>query len=173
MNFFSNLVFLNTALGWSFIITMTGLLINLLFIAPAFFPILNNSNSQIIKSKNDNSTETLIASIESIRQEFTQFQQSIHSQKKAIDKNLEKVQANFEKRLKDLDKAEQELRKIREDADFYQQVKELSQQQQKLFWELLSRNKRQEYFIGLGLGILSSAIVSAAFLLITETLKNE
>jgi len=98
--------------------------------------------------------------ISSIQETFQIFQSAVTKERAGFDNLLQQIQSEMQEQKRELGKLEHQLTDARQEMEHYQRIANLSKEDQQLFLELLKKNRRQDYWIGLVLGIVSSTLVA-------------
>ena len=154
----------------SFGIIITGVtFISLLIGVPIFLTPLLQSQRMAKTRSTTSKGFVLDQRLRAIKSSFGDFHDKLVKQQSSLDSALDELQENLQSEVKKLDKIQDELTAAKSEVDYYKRISKLSKNDQKAFLDLITRNRRSEYLIGLLLGLTSSSsIVTLAVWLISK-----
>ena len=127
-----------------------------LYILPTRPPLLTSRNETLASSDETAAIVDIESTITVLRTQFDEFYRAISQERTGLQKTFSQMQQEFESQTDAIAQAKGELEEARKKAEHYRRIADLSKDDQRVFLDLIARNKRQDYWIGLGTGIVSS-----------------
>ena len=152
------------------ILSALALISNIIAVPRYLLPALSTRLTGRDETPASNDETVAIVDIEStikeLRIQFDKFYQVVSQQRVGLQETFSRMQQEFKSQTDAIVQAKRDVDEAREKAAYYRRVANLSKEDQRVFLELIARNKRQDYWIGLGTGIVSSVFTAAVIWLL-------
>lgn len=150
-------------LGWAWLgLSTAALSFNLMavprYILPALSARLTDRDGTPASSSETVAIVDIESTIKGLKTQFDNFYRAVSQERTNLQETFSRMRQEFKSQADVMAQAKRDVEKARTEADLYRRVAALSREDQRVFLDLIARNKRQDYWIGLLVGIVSSVL---------------